>query len=765
MAETLLNYISILQDKGIDDNSKPSIFELVEKWKTKNPNWNKSNEQTEEVEEVAEVETQVGGVEESDEPVNLSSTTQQTGMSLGELNASLEPEEIKRKEEKETWEALTVVAKPNETHEANGFEFQYEFDEVGKPIYRRRKKGVDTWETLDPEAGGDQQDAYYAVSGVFGHTTIDGGLMMSQNQVISNASKKSQSLTNELVLESKTITDDASVVDPKFAEVATIFNEQIKLTPEEDEGIVLYEDNVPVSGEAVDWWNDQEIDETKQEQYVDPYSKTGNVRTRTVKTGNKIPNPDWVEARDAAIAEISNQEGKSPEQLNLDSPEMQERIKNKMISTKAIALKDELELDKLEDFIENEPSGFTWKKLAMWIGGGPVGQHLDAKDVWSKSEKQQMMGLYKKDQLSKLTTQQKGIGSFIDKSANTLKMLSASAEAIANQEYQTPNQIVKANKALQQINNQKNKIFDLIKSKYDELDKTLEDSKDAGAAINDLERNYSVIPIMIHNAENSAIDMGQGIETLAFKIANLPNDIGLEIDKNLSKKAYDKTHGDGAWDKLSPEDKKKNTKSSVGSKMAETYSAFNPFWQFGGKYALEAWTDSREEAHAAIDKYQEGLMNGIAESMTIDELKDADDWGRYIFATAGAIAPQMGVIVATGGYGVGIVTAQAGGSRFLQYENEMKQNAKEREIHEKNKPVKRKGETDEAFNFRLGEWEKSRPAVIDYSLAQMWGGSMVSMGAEYVGSRYIGLPMVNRAKAFKGYGVKVGFNKEFGKKF
>mgnify|MGYP003327095502 CR=1 FL=1 len=122
-----------------------------------------------------------------------------------------EPEEIKRKEEKETWEALTVVAKPNETHEANGFEFQYEFDEVGKPIYRRRKKGVDTWETLDPEAGGDQQDAYYAVSGVFGHTTIDGGLMMSQNQVISNASKKSQSLTNELVLESKTITDDASV--------------------------------------------------------------------------------------------------------------------------------------------------------------------------------------------------------------------------------------------------------------------------------------------------------------------------------------------------------------------------------------------------------------------------------------------------------------------------------------------------------------------------------------------------------------------------
>ena len=56
MAEALLDYISSLQDQGIDGNSKPSIFELVEKWKTKNPDWNKSSEQPEEVEEVVEDE-------------------------------------------------------------------------------------------------------------------------------------------------------------------------------------------------------------------------------------------------------------------------------------------------------------------------------------------------------------------------------------------------------------------------------------------------------------------------------------------------------------------------------------------------------------------------------------------------------------------------------------------------------------------------------------------------------------------------------------
>ena len=44
-------YISSLQDQGVDVNSKPSIFELVEKWKTENPDWNKENEQSDEVKE------------------------------------------------------------------------------------------------------------------------------------------------------------------------------------------------------------------------------------------------------------------------------------------------------------------------------------------------------------------------------------------------------------------------------------------------------------------------------------------------------------------------------------------------------------------------------------------------------------------------------------------------------------------------------------------------------------------------------------------
>ena len=37
MAQTLLEYVTSLQNQGIDSNSKPSLTELVEEWKKNNP--------------------------------------------------------------------------------------------------------------------------------------------------------------------------------------------------------------------------------------------------------------------------------------------------------------------------------------------------------------------------------------------------------------------------------------------------------------------------------------------------------------------------------------------------------------------------------------------------------------------------------------------------------------------------------------------------------------------------------------------------------
>lgn len=64
---------------------------------------------------------------------------------------------------------------------------------------------------------------------------------------------------------------------------------------------------------------------------------------------------------------------------------------------------------------------------------------------------------------------------------------------------------------------------------------------------------------MINNAENSAIDMAQGIEEMAFQVANLPNNIYKETGVNINK--------------------------------------YNPMWNMAGKYLVNAWGESREGAN------------------------------------------------------------------------------------------------------------------------------------------------------------------------
>ncbi len=112
--------------------------------------------------------------------------------------------------------------------------------------------------------------------------------------------------------------------------------------------------------------------------------------------------------------------------------------------------------------------------------------------------------------------------------------------------------------------------------------------------------------------------MGQGIETLAFKVANLPNDI----------------------EKL----------TGVDTQM------FNPVWQMGGKYLVNGWGEKRGDVHKKIDKYKEMLMGDISEGLSIEDLETGADWGKYLMATTGSLVPQMATMVATGGAGVYLVT-------------------------------------------------------------------------------------------------------------
>ena len=640
-----------------------------------------------------------------------------TGLTLDELNKRLEPE-IERQKQEAAYTALTQVAKPNETYTKGGYEYKYSFTPSG-PGYYARKKGSEEW----IEADAISEEAKITIPAIFKHNNVDLSKYTKANKVIASIDKN---LVGKLEKEAGQITSDAEKTDPRFAAVEQMYNEEVKLTPEEI---------LESSEKAQEFYNNSEIDEIVYK------AVAPQVPAVPKKTGRKIncAGPggaeydgckDWVGGRDAAIAEIASEQRVPVADVNLEDPEVQEAIKQKMIANKQDEIEDKLEQRKMTNFIDTIPSDFSAEKLGKWLVKYypmSTSRWMQAKDVWSRGELQVQMEQYQKDKTIKLDTKQKKIGDFITKSKVALDTLSQSYKAITEGEYQTPDQVANANKALENIHAQRNQIFDLLKEKNKEFNSSIEEKGDAEAYIGKLERNYSLIPILINNAENSALDMFQGVEKLTFEVANLPNVIEEATGIN--------------------------------------FGAFNPVWQLAGKYIVNGWKEKRKDVNAKIDAYQEQLMSDIAESMSIDDLETGADWGRYLFATTGAIAPQLAVMVGTGGYGVGIVTAQAGGNKFNQYEAEMEQSKKAIAEWEKQKPKKQEGDSEEFYQDQLRQWQEAKPEEIHYNALQMWGGAMTSMGAEFAGSRLIALPMINRAKAYRGFGVKPGFTKEFAKKF
>ncbi len=766
---TLLDYISSLQDQGL---TQEEIFAKGQEWKKNN-----TQEEPVEEEEAEDVEVKTNdsqtqdpssesedntGSESDDGSSQQSSYTSQFAdgvgissfqkterlksyaenpgqynLTLDELNAKLEPEK-NRQEQEAAYTALTQVAKPNETYTKGGYEYKYSFTPEG-PGYYARKKGSDEWKTAE-EIGG---DATLTIPALFKHNNLDTSLHYKNRKLIQSGNKEKeikefQGFVNQ---------DTEDGIDPALKNIEKIFNEKIKLTPEE-----ILKSNKKATAFA----QNPEIEFTRTEQEFNKFAREGTSGVVNVKKKYKVncAGPDganyeecdnWRSTHDAAVAEVAKDKRISRDKLNLEDPEVQKLIQQKMIAREQDSIEDKLEKRKMTNFIDSVPSDFTWKKLGTWmyqntvnysIGGGFV----DAKHVWSRGELQRQMESYQKDKSLIVDKKINKIGDVISKAKIVTSALDASFKAISEGDYQTELQVANANKALQNINKQRQEVFKVVKEQYKLLDASIEERSDIEGYLGKLERNYSVIPIMLNNAENSGIEMGQGVETLLFNVANLPND--LEESTGISA------------------------------------SVFNPLWELGAKYVVNGWGVARDKANEKINEYQDGIMADIAEPMTFDELVTGGDWGRYLFATAGAIAPQMTVMTLTGGYaGLGTVVASAGGGKINMYEDEMKQSKKAvSEWEERGKKIKKKElpedatqeekDKEEAFyQDQIKQWEESKPEEIHYNKWQMWGGALTTMGAEFAGGKLIALPMINRAKAFKGFGVKPGFTKEFGKKF
>ena len=744
MAEALLDYISSLQDQGIDGNSKPSIFELVEKWKTKNPDWNKSSEQPEEVEEVVEdevnkeenisVETEQAqapdevsnAIDNEEGEISVGSPGLFSGFNYDNLSLSNIQEKILPQQQQAEYDAamekLSQVADPSEVISERGYDYKYEINDEGKIVYYTKQNGA---EDFIPVKHGDK--GYEEISGrVFKHFNFPTNQYNTANRLLEAANKSTNAYFKALNDNVKAIDGIETETPEEFVEIAQQLEEAIAPTTFQKEinsrdakAFVGTPTTSKVVGQSFD-------------------SKTGTWSDRTVEEEK----PGWKELQTQAINQYAKENDLEPEQVDMSDEDTIAKVNEIMVANKYSELIDEQEQRNLTNFIEDQGSDFSWKKLGLWftteMGLGSVvglpGANLDSDFVWSKTEVQKKAAEYQEWKKTNLGDKTKNLTLFINQAAAVDDILKETFGKIQNGEYTTTSQLAAANKELENIHQLRTKTLDLVRKKYDELNINLEDSKEVEANLNKLERNYSVVPILTNNFENSLIEMGQGIEEIVFKAVNLPNELGPEA--------------------------------------STAFSVMNPVWGvINGLGLVSNWSDYRDKQNEAIDKYQESIMGNIAEAGSFDDLETFGDYGRYIAAMSGSVLPQAAVMMGTGAYGLGAVVLSAGGSKFKQYEEEMQASKDAFAAWEKRKPRKRPTQDDESYQADLKNWQSQRPQVIDYTTMQMWGGALTNMAIEGTAGYFISLPLargkslvgplINRTRALNNPALKNGFSRHF----
>ena len=648
--------------------------------------------------------------------------TNYSNLSLSGINTMLQPQQ-QNQDYLDAIEKLSVVAKPEEVIKERDYEYKYEITDDGELMYYTRRVGS---EEFQPVRSGDR--GYEEISGrVFKHFDFPEDQYNQANKTL----KVAKNLTNSMYSSLETYADDITGatetdVPEEFIEIAEQF---------ENEVAINQDDKDEINAEAMNFvLNNSKIDETKQG--VNVLAKGGSSGVYKYKTGKKIDNPEWSELNEAAINQYAKENKINPEDVDLSDPQVEKEIFDIMAANKAVELTDKRQKRKMTDFIESQPSGFSWNKFGTWLYSelAMPGDLMDAEDVWSVNDVQKNMEALQKWKQTNVSQQSKDIGSFIKKSENYLLLLQDTAEKIQNGKYTTTAQLAEANKELKNINKLRNQTFDLMRTKYDELAVNMEKSKDIAADINLLERNFNVIPLITNNIENSSIEMLQGIEEIVFQAVNLPNNL--------------------------PPDAK------------QAFQLFNPAWSIMNNLGIIGnWGDYRKDYNKRIDKYQEEMMSGVAEMGTLDDIENMDDFGRYYASMLGSVLPQVGVMMGTAAYGLGAVVLSSGGSKWKEMENEMLASKDAHKLWEQRKPKKGKLESEEDYKKRLATWTDTEPAVINYNMAQMWGGALTNMAIEGTAGYFISLPLsqgksfmkplLDRVKAFNSPAVKNGFSKQF----
>ncbi len=602
---TLLQYITSLQDEGL---SQEEIFAKSQEWKKNNPQEKPIEEKTDEVEvKTDDSQTKDPSLESKDS----------TGSESEDGNSQPADNSKLTLEQQAKYDKITAVAKPNEVINDKGYDFKYDND--GVYYYKPEGSEDDKWKTYEDKQG----PSNLSIASKFGHSSFDTSDYYKTKKLLKKGEELYVGVDGQLeVSDNKqyTLTADQLKLEKEFIK-STSLND-------EDDSKILKQTN--------DWFAKTTVPEYKIE-----YERVGSgsdAYQQKLKTriGDK-PNPEWVEAQ------IKSK--KAWDKLSTKPKNISEQawIEQNMKDTYLSSLTQKKKEDKIESWIENQETGFDWKKAAMMFS--PAGASIKIKDVFDRSDKQKIIEGIQKVRKLNLDNKSKDATNFADVAKNTIDGLSTQIELLSKAKYQTPEEAKKGKALITKLHNKRKDVIKLYEKKVDNLNEMLlkPEYKDIGTRLDYLERNFNNVAIYSENVKVGIANAGVALADLAHMVADAPNAFGIE----------DNPYAEKVFSVVSPI-------ASLAAKFVKT----QPYQQ------------TREKAKDQIANYVEQTMQGIPHAQSLGELKDGADWGRYFSTMLGSQTLNTAIMFGTGGAALPILTAQAVGGSYGEMEKENKERIK-----------------------------------------------------------------------------------------
>ena len=609
----------------------------------------------------------------------------------GDLSELLKDEtgfkESAQQKQQEAYDKFTSVAKPNEVISDKGYDYKY--DENGVYYYKPEGSEDDKWKTYEDK----QAAPNLSIASRFGHSDFDPSEYYKTKKLLKKSQELYVGIDGQLeVSDNKqyTLTADQLKLEKDFIK-STSLNDK-------DDSNILKQTN--------DWFAKTTVPEYKETfERVGSGSDAYQQKIRE-RVGDK-PNPEWVEAQ------IKSK--KAWDKLNTKPKNISEQawIEQNMKDTYSSNLIQEKKEDKIESWIEDQETGFDWKKAAMMFS--PAGSRIQVKDVFDRSDKQKIIEGIQKVRKLNLDNKSKDATNFADVAKNTIDGLSTQIETLSKAKYQTPEEAKKGKALITKLHNKRKDVIKLYEKKVDNLNEMLlkPEYKDISTRLDYLERNFNTAAIYSENVKVGIATAGVALADLAHMVADAPNNLGINDNPYASK----------ALSIISPI-------SSLASKFV----------------ASQSYKKTRQEAKDQVSNYIDQTMQGIAHSQSLSDLKDGNDWGRYFSTMLGSQTLNTAIMFGTGAMALPILTSQAMGTKYGEIETENK-------------------EREEAYNKYMADGGDPNSADAPpraYTPFQMYTAVMGSGLLEY-GSERISLGIIGRSRAaFNAMGpsVKQGFSRQ-----